>query len=109
VEQQPDGIEKEDVQVIDLLVRRLLSELGDAAWGRNTPFRRKWTLTGHGTTWQVRPAAGPQGFIVSADLSGRMFRVDCAGGPLFTATLAEEQLRRALAVAGKRGPDILSQ
>ena len=104
MEQQPGGIDKEDVQVIDGLVRRLLSELADATWGRNTRFHKQWLLTAQGTTWQVRHATRAERFDVIADLAARIFRVDGAGEPLFTPTLRETELRRALAVIAKRGP-----
>src|SRR5690349_18487137 len=48
-ERAASGIEKEDVQVIEVLVRRVLTELAEVTWGHNTTFHRHWTLTQQGT------------------------------------------------------------
>ena len=104
------GVDKEDMQVIDVLTRRLLGELAETVWGRNTPFHRHWVLIHHhDATWRVRHAKRPESFTVSLDAVGHMFRVDCAGEPLFTAGLGETQLRRALSVAQHRGPGDLRE
>ncbi len=96
------AVQREARAVLDPLVRRVLGEMADALWGRNGRFRRKWRLTGGADTWAIGPAGGAPAFRVSLDLGQRMFRVDGAGEPLFTAGISEEQLRRALSVAHHR-------
>jgi hypothetical protein len=96
---------KEARAVLDPMVRRVLGEMGDAVWGRNGRFRRKWRLTSGSDTWAIGPSHGAEAFRVSLDLGQQMFRVDGAGDPLFTESVSEEQLRRALAVAHHRVRD----
>src|SRR5579859_5841508 len=111
-ESRPDPVDrkqaaaaaKEAMSVIDPLVRRVLGELADVCWGHNAPFRRKWTQNHQGDSWRVQEAGGGAFFAVSVDVAHGMFRIDCAGEPLFTEAMNEEHLRRALAVAHHRGP-----
>lgn len=96
--------EKEAFEVIDRLVTRLLGELADAVWGRNSALRRQWALQREGRAWVVRHGRPPQTFRVTVEITPPVLSVECAGDPIRTIGIDEAQLRRALAVAHHRGP-----
>ncbi len=100
-------IAKEDLAAVDPLVRQLLGELATAVWGRNALFRRHWAASHEGLTWRVQHATRPEAFAVRVDFQAKVFRVECRDGPLLTSAISESQLRRALAIAHHRGPEVV--